>query len=590
MSKEAPTSTDTQQTRFSSITDYFRTYRRYLILGGIVVVLSNGLALVIPYITKLIFDLLEQGATASDLVPYIVAGFGLAVLSGVFRFSMRRTIIWMSRKFEYDFRGRIFRHLLNLSQSFYHTNRTGDIMARLTNDLEAVRQMVGPGIMYISNTLVVLVVAFAVMIYLSPMLTLWASIPLVLLPIGVNLIGNVLHRQSMKVQDKFSELTVAAQENLSGIRVVKAYGQEDAEVENFRGHSEEYYSLNMTLAKLQGTFIPAMRMIAAVSYFVVLYFGGLKVIEGELSVGDVVAFFGYLSMIMWPLIAIGWVTSLYQRGTASLDRINRILYSAPQIVDTSDNPHDARIKGEVEFRDLTFGYNGRPVLHDISLTIKAGQTVGLVGPTGSGKTTLAALIGRLFQVPSKQLFIDGVDVNDWKVDTLRRQIGYAPQEPFLFSDTVKENIRFGRPEATDEEIVEASRTAALTKDIASFKNGYATMVGERGITLSGGQKQRTAIARAVLTDPAILILDDATSAVDTETEHQINQQIKKVLHNRTAIIISHRVASVKDADVILYLEEGRIIESGSHEKLLKSDGAYAELYRSQLIEQELEAL
>lgn len=582
-----------ERTRFSTLNKYFRKYRGYLIFGIIAVTASNALALGIPYITKIIFDLLDAGGSSSELMMWIGVSVGLAVLSGAFRFFMRRTIIWMSRHIEYDLRGEIFDHLLSLSMPFFHQTRTGDIMARMTNDLEAVRQMIGPGIMYIASTAVTLVIAFSVMAYLSMKLVLLALIPLVALPIGVYAIGTLLHRQSVKVQGKFAELTVAAQENLSGIRVVKAYRQEKQETESFRTLSSDYLHLNMTLAKLQGLFLPAMRLVASLSYLIVLYYGGLEVINGQLALGDVVAFFGYLSMILWPLIAIGWVTSLYQRGKASLDRINRILFTDPIVRDEQPGLHDDKMTAKIEFRKLSFSYGNSDdsnVLHEIDLTIEPGQMVGIIGPTGSGKSTLVSLLARLYPVPTGQLFIGDRDINEWKLESLRRQIGFATQEPFLFSDTIEGNIRFGRSGATSEDVTAAGDIAVLTGDIASFSHGYDTIVGERGITLSGGQKQRTAIARAILRDPAILVLDDATSSVDTETEHHINERIKEVLKGRTSLVISHRVASVKDADRIVYLDGGRIVEQGSHEELLAAGGRYAELYRYQLIEAELESL
>ena len=581
---------DRMNSRFPTVTRYFRKYRLYLIAGGFSVICSNGLILATPYITKLVFDTLEEGGSSSEVLKYVAIAFALAIGSGIFRFMMRRTIIWMSRHIEYDLRDDIFAHLLKLNPSFFHNTRTGDLMARMTNDLEAVRQMIGPGVMYISDTIIKLTVSFAVMIYLSPLLTLYAALPLVILPFAVNKIGNLIHVRSMKVQEKFSELTAAAQENLSGMRVIKAYRQEEAEVEGYSHLSRDYIGLNMSLATLQAIFVPSMRLLASASYIVVLYVGGRSVIGGGLGLGDVVAFFGYLSMILWPMIAIGWVTSLYQRGTASLDRINKVLHMIPTVKDDGEELHTGKMHGKIEYRDLHFAFNGNEILDGIDLTIESGQTIGLVGRTGSGKTTLVSLLARQHPVERGQVFIDDIDINNWQLDSLRRQIGFATQEPFLFSDTIEENIRFHRRSATCEHIVNAAETAALSKDIATFTDGYETMVGERGITLSGGQKQRTTIARALVHDPAILVLDDAASSVDTETEDEIRERIKTVLDDRTAIIISHRVSSVKNADKIIYLHDGRIAEEGTHNELMGLNGRYADLYHSQLLEMELESL
>jgi len=576
--------------QFDTVIKYLKHYKKYLIIGSVAVIISNILILYIPYITKLVFDALENNQPISLVLKFVLLAVGLSLVSGVFRFIMRRTIIWMSRHIENDLRDELFNHLLKLNPSFYHQNRTGDLMARLTNDLEAVRQVVGPGLMYISDTIVKLIVSFGFMIYLSPRLTFYAVIPLLIMPFAVNLIGNRLHIRSLKVQEKFAEITANAQENLSGIRVIKAYRQEANEIENFSSLSKVYMKLNMALAKLQGLFIPSMRLISALSYLIVFYFGGLEIINGQLHLGAIVAFFGYLSMILWPMIAIGWVTSLYQRGKASLSRINKILFTVPMVIDNSHPEFNKLMTGKIEFKNLSFGYNGTNILSDINLKFDAGQTIGIVGKTGSGKTTLVSLIARLFPVDRGKLFIDDIDINDWPLCDLRQNIGFATQEPFLFSDTVRENIRFGNNAASNDEIENSSQLAALSKDIETFHNGFETIVGERGITLSGGQKQRTAIARALLSDPVILILDDATSAVDTETEDQINERIKNVLHNRTSIIISHRISAVKDADMIIYLEDGKVAEQGTHNNLLEINGNYAELYRSQLLEIELEQL
>jgi len=543
-----------------------------------------------PYLTKLVFDRLETGAPMSQVGMLVLAMIGLAVASGIFRFSVRRTIIWMSRRLEYDLRGELVAHLLRLSPSYYDKNRTGDIMARVTNDLEAVRMMIGPGIMHICNTIVIATGGIAMMIVLSPKLTLIALVPAMLLPISWNQLHKRIHTIFDRIQQCFSHLTAVVQENLAGQRVIKAYRQEDNEAANFESLSQEYVGLNLGLGRLHATFFPIIRFIAAGLQLTVLYFGGREVIAGNIELSTIVAFFLYLGMLMWPLLAIAWTVSLYQRGTASLDRINKILFTEPEIRNLSNESQRDRIHGKIEFRNLTFGYDDNTVLSDISLIVKPGQTLGIVGPTGSGKSTLVSLLARMYSIEPGQLFIDDIDINDWELSALRRQIGFVAQEPFLFSATVADNIRFGVDTCNFEQVEEIAEMAALAKDIDEFPDGYDTMVGERGITLSGGQKQRTAIARAVLTEPPILILDDATASVDTETEHEISVRLRARTSELTTLVVSHRISSVKDADLIIYLDNGRIVARGTHEQLLRLGGAYAGLYRSQLLAEEIESL
>jgi ATP-binding cassette subfamily B protein len=579
-----------QPRRFDRLIGYLREYRGYLILGGVSVVLANGFLLVNPYIVKVIFDKLQAGAASSQILNLALLLIGFSAVAGFFRFMMRRTIIWMSRRLEYDIRAELTRHLFTLSSSFYDTTRTGDLMARATNDLEAVRQMIGPGIMQISNTAITIVMALSMMIYLSPRLTLYAVLPSIIFPVMVYILGNLVHKRFTRIQEHFSLLTATAQENLAGVRVVRAYGQEEAEIKHFANISRTYVNLNLGMARLYGTFFPLIALLAAGLNLIVLYYGGLDVLHGTLPLGTMVAFFAYLTILYWPMMAIGWVMSLYQRGTASLDRINSILNTPPVIKDEIDNPHRGKMRGEVELRNIRFAYDGKRILDGITLRVEAGTTVGIVGLTGSGKTTLVTLLARTYPVERGMVFVDDVDINDWSVARLRQQIGFVTQEPFLFSDSMTENIRFGRSEASMETVRQVAEMAALAKDVESFPAGYNTMVGERGITLSGGQKQRTAIARALAIDPAILVLDDATSAVDTETDHEINEAIKRRANRCTTFIISHRMSSVKDADLIIFLENGKIAEQGTHEQLMTIDGNYAELYRSQLLAAELEQL
>ena len=575
---------------FSTVIRHIRQYRFYLIAGGVCIIIANLLMLLLPYITKIVFDHLEQKGSNRELLNWVLILVALAVLSGIFRFLTRRTVIWMSRHVEYDLRGEVFEHLLKLSPSFYDKTRTGDIMARMTNDLEAVRMLVGPGIMHFAGTIVTFVIALSFMIYLSPRLTLYSLGPMILFPLVANRVGNMVHRRAMRIQEHFSTLTASVQENIAGIRVVKAYGQEENETDYFEELSKEYLNLNMDMARLYAVMVPLLFSLASLLILTALYFGGLEVINDTIPLGTLVAFFAYLSMLMWPAVALGWVVSLYQRGKASLERINRILNTEPEIQNGTDDLHAEKMHGRIEFRNLIFGYNDTKVLNGINLVIEPGQSIGLVGRTGSGKTTLVSLLAHLYPIDRGQLFIDEIDINYWDLSTLRRQIGFSTQEPFLFSDSIADNIRFGVTGASDELVEQAAATADLTKDVDTFAERFETIIGERGITLSGGQKQRTAIARAILTDPAVLVLDDATSSVDTETEEEINKQISSVLSGRTSIIISHRVSSVKRADRILYLEDGRIVEQGSHDEMIALGGRYHDLYRSQLLAQQLETL
>ncbi len=579
--------------RFTHLLPILRKYKGYIWFGAIVTVFANGLMLVTPYLTKLAFDAVSAKKPTSLIFKYAALMAILALVAGVFRFAMRRSIIWASRRAEYDLRNLLFTRLLSLDQTYYNNTRTGDLMAHATNDIEAVRMLIGPAIMNIFNTFVSLFVAIAFMITLSVKLTMMTVVPMVFLALAVNRLGSLVHKRFLKIQTHFSFLTSMAQENLAGVRVIKAYRREQSEIDRFAKQSRKYVDLNLHMMKVAGMFRPLILMIAGFVMLVVLYMGGRYVAAGTITLGTLVAFFGYMAWLIWPMMALGWVISLYQRGTASLDRINKILDTEPNIINPkggNDAPID--VKGKIEFRNLTFAYPGtdesKPVLEDISLIIEPGTRLGIIGPTGSGKTTLVSLIPRLYPTKSGQLFVDDIDITLWPLPALRHAVGFVPQETFLFSDTLAANINYSTDQSINEGVSDAARLAAIHSDIEQFPQQYDTVLGERGITLSGGQKQRTALARAIMKDPAVLILDDATSSVDTETEETIFANLEKVLPGRTSIIISHRVSSIQESDHIVYIDNGRVAEQGTHGELIARNGSYAALYRRQLMEEQLE--
>jgi ATP-binding cassette, subfamily B, multidrug efflux pump len=571
---------------------YVLRYRRAFLLGFACVVAGTALMLAGPWVTKYAIDDLTAEVTASKVRFYAAVLLLLAAASGVFRFLQRRIIVGASRDIEYDLRNDFFAHLQRLDLAFFHRHRTGDLMNRATSDLGAVRQMIGPAVMYISSTLLTFVVALMLMFSIDARLTLISLVPLPFISLAVYFFGGAIHRRSQRIQEQLSEISAIAQENLSGVRVVRAYGQEPFEIARFEEANAEYVRRNRDMIVLQGMYFPVMGLFMGISTMLVLWLGSREVVAGRMTIGELVAFNAYLVLLAWPMIAFGWVTSLAQRGMASWKRMLEILEAQPAVQDLSV----VRSGGPsgppaIELRHLTFAHGDRVILRDVSARIPAGTTTAIVGPTGSGKSTLLHLLPRLFDPPPGTVFVDGVDVRDLPLDTLRGAIGFVPQEPFLFSSTIAENIAFGArgEQGSRDRIEEAARVARLDKDLSGFPNGYDTIVGERGITLSGGQKQRTAIARALVVDPKILILDDALSAVDTYTEEEILRRLTSVMRQRTALIVSHRISTVRGADQILVLDKGAIAERGTHDELVAHDGLYAELYRKQLLEEELAA-
>jgi ATP-binding cassette subfamily B multidrug efflux pump len=616
---------------------YLRRYVGGIVLGLLVVALMCIIGNFIPLATGVMTDILagnplpfehSSGPAANPIlsasqlarhIPFYAPNSRHALLiyclivvlcvavKGILSFSARWILIGVSRDIEFDIRNDLLDRLLILEPEFYVRNRTGELMSRATNDLNAVRMVLGPGIMYSATTIVTMLLAIVVMLMLSPSLTLWVLIPVPVVALAVRHFGKVIHDLYESIQAALATLTARVQENLSGVRVVRAYAQEDAEKRGFDEPNREYVARNVKLIRTWSMFMPSLQALIGVTFLIVLWQGGHQLLRGQISLGALIAFNAYLTQLVWPMIALGWVTNIFQRGLASMGRLNYILAAEPQIDDRHAKvAADQKPRGEIEFRNLTFAYpttmsgagsNGggkikggtaHPVLHDINLKIPAGSTLAVIGPTGSGKTTLAALIARLWEAPGDEVLIDGRPIREWPLETLRRCIGFVPQDTYLFGETIGGNIAFGLPEYQPERAREAAEIASLHGDVEDFAAKYETMVGERGITLSGGQKQRTAIARAVIRDPRILILDDSLSAVDTQTEERILTGLRGIMHGRTTVLISHRTSTVQSADQIVVLRDGRIIERGTHDELLEGGGYYADLYQKQLLEEELE--
>lgn len=572
---------------------YLRPYRWGIVAGLLLVVLSNVFGILPPKLLGMAIDALGRpGTTLGVLLGYAGLIVAVAVVSGAGRFGMRQMLNGLSRRVETDIRQRLYEHLVRLDAAFYGRSRTGDLMSRLTNDTQAVRMAAGPAIMYLVNTIVGTALALVLMLRISPLLTLISLIPLVLLPPCMIYFGRVLHRQFEAIQDHLGVLQTLVQENLAGVRIVRAYRQERSQEREFDALNSGYLERNMAAARTAGVFNPLLTLLAGLGAVAVLWLGGREVVAGRITVGDFVAFGLYLAMLTWPMIALGWVINLFQRGAASMGRLNAVFDVQPGIHDPAEPEVLPQVRGEIEFRGVGFHYPGaeRKVLDDVSFRIAAGRTTAIVGPTGSGKSTIAALIDRLFDPSEGTVLLDGVPLPELSLEQLRAAVGIVPQEAFLFSETIAENIALGVPPGEDREerVHAASRIAQLDEAIASFPHGFETLLGERGVNLSGGQRQRTTLARALARDPRILILDDALSAVDTHTETRILEGLRRVLHERTAIIISHRVSAVMHADQILVLDDGRIVERGTHAELLERQGLYASLLRRQLIEEGLD--
>jgi ATP-binding cassette subfamily B multidrug efflux pump len=572
---------------------YLKKYRNSFTVGLICVFFNNGVWILFPLVLRRAIDDLRLGVNHQKLLTYSLLLLAVAAIKGIFQFLTRWIMIGISREIEFDLRNDLFQHLESLSYSYYQRTRTGDIMARATNDLNAVRMLLGPAIMYSANTIVFTAGALVFMLSISPKLTLYAFLPLPAVSIVVQYFGKLIHERFEKIQAMFSEISARAQENFSGARVIRAYVQEEPEIAAFETSNREYISRSLKLVRLMGMLWPTLETMLGLAIVLVLWLGGREVLSGRITPGGFVAFNTYMVQLTWPVIALGWVINIFQRGTASMGRINEILVEKPEIEDSpevksaGESALFTQIKGEIEFRGLNFAYNGVPVLHDINLRIPAGSSLAIVGPTGSGKTTLVSLIPRIYDAAPGSAWIDGKPVREYPIEPLRRQIGFVPQETFLFSETVRENIAFGKEDATDEAVRSAAEAANIATDIEEFPEKYQTMVGERGITLSGGQKQRTAIARAIIRNPRILILDDALSSVDTHTEDKILNHLREIMQDRTTIFISHRVSTVRNADRIAVLHAGRIVELGTHEELIARNGYYSDLYNKQLLEEEL---
>lgn len=577
----------------SYLNKYFLRYKKKLALGVVFILISNAAQVFIPIFLREGIDGIQENVEYGKLFEYGALIFGAAIIAGIFRFLIRQTIIVVSREIEYDLRQDFWSHIQSLSYRYFQNNSTGNIMAHATNDISAVRMYVGPAVMYSIDTISKFGIIIAIMLTISPLLTFYTLVPLPLLSFFVYQLSKRIHKKFTLIQESFSDLTTKAQENFSGIRVIKSYVREEGEIDTFTKQSDDYLKKTMDKVKIQALFQPILYTIAGLSVIIVIWAGGSMVIEETLTLGDISAFVIYLGMLIWPMIAFGWILNIIQQASASMKRLIKILEEKLDISDSSKTRFTINsIKGKIEFRDVSFKYreNTEKVLDEINLSIEPGQTVAFIGKTGTGKTTLVNLIPRLFDATEGKILIDNHPVNEIPLRVLRENIGFVPQETFLFSDTLKNNILYGARIQNDEVVNRVARISQLDKDVGDFPKGYETILGERGITLSGGQKQRSCLARALAIDPKILILDDSFSAVDTNTEEEILKGLKEFMKERTSIIISHRISTVQDSDKIFVLQDGQIAEEGKHDELVALNGIYADLHYKQLLEEELKEL
>ncbi|HUX59699.1 MAG TPA: ABC transporter ATP-binding protein [Ignavibacteriaceae bacterium] len=576
-----------------SLKKYFIRYKKKLLLGALFVVLSNVGSIYIPLIIKNAINALTVKVSVAQLIHYSILIVLASLFAGFFRYLIRQMIIVVSREIEYDLREDFWSHIQKLPLRYFQNNSTGNVMAHATNDINAVRSFLGPAVMYSTDTAFRLVLVIGVMISLNPSLTLYSLLPLPLLSILVYKIGKLIHEKFTLIQEKFSELTTKAQENFAGIRVIKSYVREENEISQFKQLSQDFLNRNMDMIKIQAYLQPVLFLVTGLSVIIVIWLGGVKIINGSLNLGDLTAFIAYLGILTWPMIAFGWVINMIQQAEASMKRLNKIFAEPYEIQDNDTTNNSIKdLTGKIEFNNVSFKYNENlpNVLNNINLTIPAGSTLAIMGYTGEGKTSLINLIPRLYDCTEGEVLIDGANVKTIPLELLRTRIGIVQQESFLFSDTISNNITYGLRKHDEEKVLKSSMIAHFDKDVETFPKGYETVMGERGITLSGGQKQRASLARAIAIDPKILILDDSFSAVDTNTEEEILKSLKEFMKDRTSIIISHRISTVKNADKIIVLSKGAIFEQGTHDELISLGGIYADLHYKQLLEKELEEL